>query len=204
MRRGSGLEFRPGPRGSTLRSQGWRTCSDRAAPGPEGRMTTRVRTRRRTSTTFRRFSQAFSTRPSGISSASRQAAPRMWAAAEASAARSSAEPRVPASPRVRSRMAVETPRECRRQQVLAAGLLHIVAMCGDGEYLSDRCIRHARSAVRSPVSRWCCRHRCRHPCKPRRWRCPRRLRWHYPARTCWSCCRCKSVRLRRCKPCAIQ
>src|SRR5579884_1207777 len=51
----------------------------------------------------------FSTRPSGMSSACRQLTPRIFAASAASAARSSAEPRVPASPCVRSRMAVRHP-----------------------------------------------------------------------------------------------
>src|ERR1700693_1600720 len=60
--------------------------------------------------TLRRLSQVFSTRPSGISRALRQLTPRILAASEASLARSSAVPRVPISPWVRSRMPVRCPR----------------------------------------------------------------------------------------------
>src|SRR5260370_36389270 len=73
-------------------------------------MTTRGRMSRITLATFSRLSQVFSTRPSGISSARRQPAPRIRAALAASRARSWAEPRVPISPCVKSRMPVRCPR----------------------------------------------------------------------------------------------
>src|ERR1700692_766288 len=73
-------------------------------------MTTRGRISRITLATFKRFSQVFSTRPSGISSACRHPTPRIFAASAASRARSSALPRVPISPCVKSRMPVRCPR----------------------------------------------------------------------------------------------
>src|ERR1700674_1504994 len=73
-------------------------------------MITRGRISRMTLATFSRFSHVFSTRPSGMSSARRQPTPRILAASAASRARSSADPRVPISPCVRSRMPVCWPR----------------------------------------------------------------------------------------------
>src|SRR5205807_6672317 len=63
-----------------------------------------------TRATSRRFSQVFSTRPSGILSEFLQETRRILAASAASRARSSAVPRVPISPLVRSRMPVRCPR----------------------------------------------------------------------------------------------
>src|SRR6266849_290885 len=63
-----------------------------------------------TRATFSRFSQVFSTRPSGMSRARRQETHRVFAASVASRARSWAVPRVPISPWVRSRMPVRCPR----------------------------------------------------------------------------------------------
>src|SRR2546422_1009740 len=59
---------------------------------------------------FNRFSQVFSTRPSGMSRARRQETHRIFATSAASRARSWAVPRVPISPWVRSRMPVRCPR----------------------------------------------------------------------------------------------
>src|ERR1700733_417906 len=62
-----------------------------------------------TRATFNRFSQVFSTRPSGMSRASLHETRSIFAASAASWARLSAVPRVPISPCVRSRMPVRLP-----------------------------------------------------------------------------------------------
>src|SRR5229473_3705591 len=73
-------------------------------------MTTLGLCSRTTRATFKRFSQVFSTRPSGISSACRHDMHSIFAASAASRARSSALPRVPISPWVKSRIPVRYPR----------------------------------------------------------------------------------------------
>src|SRR5229473_8513987 len=73
-------------------------------------MTTLGLCSRRTRATFKRFSQVFSTRPSGISSACRHDMHSIFAASAASRARPSALPRVPISPWVRSRIPARYPR----------------------------------------------------------------------------------------------
>src|SRR6185503_9863648 len=98
------------PSVATIAWSGCRACQ-------YGKITTRGLTSRRTRTIFLRFSSVFSIAPSGRSSASRRLTPSRFAASAASRARSSAVPRVPASPRVKSRIAVRSPRAAIRSSV---------------------------------------------------------------------------------------
>src|SRR5665213_831167 len=75
------------------------------------------RTSRSTRAMAIRFSRMFSTAPSGKVSACRQPTPSSFAASAASVARCSALPRVPASPCVRSSIAVRSPRAAIRNSV---------------------------------------------------------------------------------------
>jgi hypothetical protein len=68
------------------------------------------------------------------------------AASSASCVRSSAVPRVPASPLVRSRMAVRSPRAPMRSSVPAACLFHIVAMRGNREHIGAKFVRRSHLA----------------------------------------------------------
>ena len=89
----------------------------------------------------KRFSRVFSRAPSGKVSAWRQPTPRMRAASSASRARSSAVPRVPASPWVRSRMAVRRPRAAMRSRVPPQ-------VCST----SSRCAAMARTSAQKSVA----------------------------------------------------
>ena len=96
-------------------------------------MTTRGRRRRRTAAILRRFSRVFSTLPSGRSRASRWLTLRMRAASSASAWRIVGGASGAGLALREVEDAGAPARALHGEEGAAAGLLDVVAMCGDGE-----------------------------------------------------------------------
>ena len=83
----------------------------------------------------------------------RHRTPRIFAASEASRARSSAVPRVPISPCVRSRMPGVLAALRRFQQCAAAGLLHVITVGGNGQDVETLTLWSGDIHSRFPCSR---------------------------------------------------